>query len=146
LAAAIVIVVCGGVAIAAVARLATDEPSCPDGAYPMDEWRNALNSADAAASEETRAAARETAGALARQAVDCEDLVGRAPEELARVLGAPSRTSGHGSQGPHNEWSWTASRGADVVLRAEIAGGEAVYIEADASGDAPVTRGTPPRD
>jgi len=139
-------VVCGGVAIAALVRLASDEPSCPDGAYPTGRWRDALDAAGAAASEQARAAARRTAGELARRAVDCEDLVGRAPDDVARVLGAPSRTSTHGSRSSHSEWAWTAGSDADVLFEAEIADGESVYVEAKASGDAPVTQGTPPRD
>jgi hypothetical protein len=123
----------------------TQEPhSCANESFPTKEFRKDVRRLKTGKDPEGKLEPR--ARELARQAVECEEVVGRNEPSLRELLGKPSRRKSVAERTPHENWTWTVGIGKPTpVLLVQVVSGQASYAQAPGAddGDEPVSRGTP---
>jgi hypothetical protein len=121
----------------------TQKPqNCANESFPTKEFSKDVRKLKASGdkSGELEPRARE----LARQAVECEEVVGRNEPSLRQLLGKPSRRKSVASGAPHENWTWVVGAGKPApVLLVQVVAGQAGYASApgEDDGQEPLTRG-----
>ena len=121
----------------------TKEPAnCANEAFPTKEFRKdvALLKTGKDKNGDVEPRGRE----LARQAVECEEVVGRNEPSLRELLGKPTRRKSVASGTPHENWTWIVGIGKPrPVLLVQVVNGQAKYAEAPGADDGgkPISRG-----
>jgi hypothetical protein len=133
-----------GFAIYYVIKQTQKPHDCANEAFPTKEFRKDVRRLKAGKDPEGKLEPR--ARELARQAVECEEVVGRNEPSLRALLGKPSRRKSVATRTPHENWTWTVGIGKPrPVLLVQVVSGQASYAQAPGAddGDEPVSRGTP---
>jgi len=108
--------------------------SCANEAFPTKEFAKAVRRLQAGKDKDDKLEPR--ARELARQAVECEEVVDRNEPSLRELLGKPSRRKSVAKGTPHENWTWTVGIGKPrPVLLVQVVNGQAGYAEAPGEDD-----------
>jgi len=118
--------------------------SCANEAFPTKEFAKDVRLLRAGKDKEGKLEPR--ARELARQAVECEEVVNRNEPSLRQLLGKPSRRKSVAKGTSHENWTWTVGIGKPTpVLLVQVVNGQAGYALAPGEDDGgkPISRGEP---
>ena len=140
---ALVALAAAGFAIYYVVTQTQKPHDCANEAFPTKEFRKDVRRLKTGKDPEGKLEPR--ARELARQAVKCEEVVGRNEPSLRELLGKPSRRKSVVERTPHENWTWAVGIGKPTpVLLVQVVNGRASYAQAPGAddGDEPLRRGT----